>query len=85
MKYHLTRLKIFFSRFFGRILNFFDAVAYYTRKYIFIIRTHERTQNAKYHITKASKRIVSSGRENAWNWSHRLASSESFKIFDEEI
>jgi len=85
MEYHITRTKLFISRFFGRILDFFDAVSFYTRKIIHSVKNHERTQIAGYHIKKASRKIISTNMENTRDWNRRLASSESFRIEDEDV
>ncbi|MEI7718506.1 MAG: hypothetical protein WCI72_01450 [archaeon] len=85
MNYHIARLRISVSRFFRGILEFFEAVTFYTKQSFLIIKTHEKTQSAKYHLSRAKSSVISSGRENAWNWNHRLTSSESFRIFDEDV
>lgn len=85
MKYHLARIKIFFSRFFERILDFSEAVSYHTRKSIHLIRNHERTKNAGYHISRASKKLVYGSIDNLRNWSDRMDSSENFRIGDEDV
>lgn len=85
MKYHLARIKLFFFRFLERILDFFSAINYHTRKSIYIIRTHERTQSAKYHISKASKKFVHGSIDNLKNWNDRMSSSESFTINEDDV
>lgn len=85
MSYNKTRIKLYIIRFFANIIDFFEAVSYHTRKTLHLIKNHERTQIAGYHIKRASKKLVSTNMENNWDWNHRLASSESFRIFDEDI
>lgn len=85
MKYRLTQIKLFFNRFFGRFLDFFDAVNFHTRKTLHLIKNHDKTQAAGYHLKRASKKIISTNMENNWDWNHRLASSESFRIFDDDV
>jgi len=85
MNYKIAQIKLFFNRFFGRILDFFDAVSFNTRRTVNSVKNHERAQVARYHLKRASKKIVSTTKENKWNWNHRLASSESFRIFDDDV
>lgn len=85
MKYHITKINIFLSKCFSSLSDFFDSVGFHTRKSLHILRTHEKTKVAGYHFHKARKKLVSSSLENAWNWNHRLLSSESFRIFEEDV
>jgi hypothetical protein len=85
MKYHITKVTISISKFFSSLKDFFDSVAFHTNRSIHILRTHEKTKVAGYHVKKAGKNLISKTKENAWNWNHRLLSSESFRIFDEDV
>lgn len=85
MSYNKTRIKFFISKNLDRILDFFEAISYNTRKTFHLIKNHDKTKAAGYHINKAGKKIISITQENNWAWNHRLASSESFRIFDDDV
>jgi hypothetical protein len=85
MKYHLTQLKISLSKFTEIILNFFDSVIYKIGRALNLIKNSKKTKMASYHVKKTGKILISQTKENAWNWNHRLISSGSFRIFDEDV
>jgi len=85
MKYYLTQISIYFSKFTEAILNFFDSVSYHTGRALHLVKSSEKTKVAGYHVKKAGKNFISKTKENAWNWNHRLLSSESFRIFEEDV
>jgi len=85
MKYYLTQISIYFSKFTENILHFFDSVGYHTKRALNLIKSSEKTKVAGYHVKKAGKNLILKTKENAWNWNHRLLSSESFRIFDEDV
>jgi len=85
MNYTRTRIKLFFSKNMDRILDFFEAISFNARKTFHLIKNHDKTMAAGYHIHKASKKIISITQENNWDWNDRLASSESFRIFDDDV
>ncbi len=85
MKYHLTQLRIYFSKFTEIIVDFFDSVGYHTGRALHLVKSSEKTKAAGYHVKKAGKNLILKTKENAWNWNHRLQSSESFRIFDEDV
>lgn len=83
--YKTTQIRICLSNFLRKIGNFFEAVSYHTKRSIHLVRNHERTQKAKYHIKRASKGIVHGSVGNIRNWSDRIKSSESFRIQDDDV
>lgn len=85
MSYTRTRIKLFISKYFDIILDFFEAVSYNTRKTFHLIKNHDTTRAAGYHIKRASKKIISTNINSNRDWSDRIASSESFRIFDDDV
>lgn len=85
MKYFITQVSIYFSKLSKIILYLFDLACYYTKNSLHIIKSSEKTKAAGYHVKKAGKNLISKTKENAWNWNHRLSSSESFRIFEEDV
>jgi hypothetical protein len=85
MSYKLTQIKLSISKFFKKIAEFFDVIIFHTKKSLHLIKTSEKTKIVGYHAIKTSKNLISKTMENAWNWNHRLTSSESFRIFDKDV
>jgi hypothetical protein len=85
MNYNWTRIKFFISKNLDRILDFFEAISYNTRKTFHLIKNHDKTKAAGYHIKRASKSLILTNIESNLDWNDRLASSESFRIFDDDV
>jgi len=85
MSYKTVQIRLLFNKISNKILTFFEDIIYRTKRALHLVNNHERTNFAKYHFHRARKRIVSSSIENVWNWNNRLASSEGFRIEEDDV
>lgn len=63
-----------------KIKNFFLRIG----EFFHLIRTHPGTEAVSYHVKKVSKKFSSNLSNNNKNWKHRIASSPSFEITEDD-
>lgn len=85
MKYHTTKIRIAFFKFFRKIGEAGDNLAYSIRKILYKPIKSEKAEIAIRKVSKFGKKIIFNMGENKRNWGHRINSGDNFKINHEDV
>lgn len=74
------RIKKRFLDVIDKIKNFFRAIG----NFFHSIKIHPSTERVSYHVRRATNKFSTNISDNNKNWKHRISSSPSFEISEED-